>query len=217
MKKFWFGLSGVAVFVVVVSVMKNKIEVMPADKPVANVGSAAAEGKMLVLEDKNQTLAIASVSENALPLAEAEVDYEEVEPSSSEDGGLLMVDFDQLQAIIPDNLYWKNAFPTNDPYELNEREREQEYWAAIRAKIDRKLASEYEIKRYYDYQTQISNDYIAFSSLLIEQYGDILSSEVVLQHKFAIDLHQQRLAELPDRAEHAIALREAKLAKSEEG
>lgn len=115
------------------------------------------------------------------------------------------VDLHALREKLADNIYWQLDAPTTDPEELRLRAEEKKSWESLRGRIVSNTASEEEIDRYYDHQKRVSEDYIAFSTAVLEEYGDQLSEPEVGAHELSLKMHAMRLGELPRHREEARA------------
>lgn len=125
------------------------------------------------------------------------------------------VDLDALQAQMPDNLYWTLAAPTQDAAVLAQRKELKEYWEDQYAKINANLASEEEIRAYFEYREQKATDYVEFATALLHQYGDELSEQAHHFQVFARNLNVVQLQELPRKLTHALENRKRFIAKRE--
>ena len=125
------------------------------------------------------------------------------------------VDLDALQAQMPDNLYWTLAAPSNDAAVLAQRKEIKEHWQAQYAKINANLASEEEIRAYFEYREQKATDYVEFATALLHQYGDELSEQAHHFQVFARNLNVVQLQELPRKLTNALENRKRFIAKRE--
>jgi hypothetical protein len=107
------------------------------------------------------------------------------------------VDFDEIRKAMPDNLYWKMAFPTKDPALLKEREERRAQWNTDFGKVQSNTATDEEIDAYYGEQQQISNDYLEFLVYLATHYGEAVPKGEIGALKLAGELHLARLEEIP--------------------
>jgi hypothetical protein len=125
--------------------------------------------------------------------------------SSEEEHQKYPVKLEEVRARLPDNLYWKRDAPTKDPEELRRRAEEEQRWNELFGKVQAGEATEEEIQRYYDYRRQLSEDYIAFASLMLTEYGDRLPERDQGLIALSIRMHRDRLAEVPRQLDEALA------------
>lgn len=109
------------------------------------------------------------------------------------------VDLDAVRDALPDNLYWEMSAPTTDPAEIARREEERDRWNREYGKVLSGTATEEEIDAYFALRRTISEDAIAFSDHLLDQYGDVLPERDVGLLELARRLHRARLEEMPRR------------------
>jgi hypothetical protein len=107
------------------------------------------------------------------------------------------VDFDEIRTAMPDNLYWKMAFPTKDSALIKEREERREQWNVEYGKVLSNTATDEEIDAYYGEQQKLSNDYLEFLVYLGTHYGTIVPKGEIGMLKLAGELHLARLEEIP--------------------
>jgi antitoxin (DNA-binding transcriptional repressor) of toxin-antitoxin stability system len=107
------------------------------------------------------------------------------------------VDFDEIRKAMPDNLYWKMAFPTKDPDLIKEREERRAQWNVEYGKVLSNTATDQEIDAYYGEQQKLSNDYLEFLVYLGTHYGNIVPKGEIGMLKLAGELHLARLEEIP--------------------
>lgn len=115
------------------------------------------------------------------------------------------VDVEHLRARLPGNLYWELGVPTRDPQQLRRRAEEEQRWNELFGKIQSNTASEEEIRSYYDRRRRISEDFIAFASAVLGEYGDRLPERDRGLYELSIRMHRTRLEELPRQQEDALA------------
>jgi hypothetical protein len=125
----------------------------------------------------------------------------------SGDGGAYPVDLEHLRALLPDNLYFRLGAPTDDPALLQERADEERRWNDLHGKIQSNTATEEEIRSYYDHRRELSEDYVEFASLVLEEYGDKLPERDQGLYALSIKMHRKRLEEIPRNLEDALARR----------
>jgi hypothetical protein len=126
--------------------------------------------------------------------------------------GLASVDLAAVRAALPDNLYWQNAAPTDDPAVLEAREREAAFRNEQYGKVLSGTGTDEEILDYFAYRQRASTDYIQFVDHLLERYGSDLSDQDLTLLHLAKRLHGARLEEIPRRLQEA---RERKAAQDE--
>ncbi|WP_239469870.1 hypothetical protein [Archangium violaceum] len=115
------------------------------------------------------------------------------------------VDVEKLRERLPGNLYWELGAPTKDPEVLRKRAEEKQRWNALLGKVQSNEATEEEIHQYYDHRRQVSEDYIAFASLVLQEHGAQLSEQERGLYELSIQMHRTRLSELPRQVDDALA------------
>ncbi|MEM7411609.1 MAG: hypothetical protein AAF430_15360 [Myxococcota bacterium] len=118
------------------------------------------------------------------------------------------VDLEDLRQELPDNAFWELAVPTDDARVLAEREATRERWNRELGKVMSNTASESEVRAFYGERNRISSDYVAFTDLALERYGDVLPPRDKGLLELARTLHLARLEELPRRLSEALERRE---------
>ena len=106
--------------------------------------------------------------------------------------------------MMPDNLYWQLAMPTQDPRVIQEREDERARWNVEYGKVLSGNASEEEIKAYYAHRQRLSADYVEFTSYVLDHHGSELSEQDVSLLELARRLHLARLEEYPRQTQVAL-------------
>ena len=119
------------------------------------------------------------------------------------------VDLDALREEIPDNLAFALAVPTTDSAVLAEREETRARWKREYGRIVSYRATENEVRDYYAERQRVSSDYVVFTDILIERYGDVLPEQDLGLLQLAQTLHRARLEEMPRRLAEALERREA--------
>jgi hypothetical protein len=134
-----------------------------------------------------------------------------------------MIDLEAAREALPDNLYWENAAPTQDPRLLDERERAKVYWNEQYGKLLSGTGSEEEIRAYFDRRMRLSSDYVRFVDYVLEHQGSALSEQDLELLQLARRLQLARLQEVPRKMQEAFerkaeqdAAREAWLAEQRE-
>lgn len=107
------------------------------------------------------------------------------------------IDFDEMRRALPDNLYWKMAFPTKDQALIDERAQTRERWNVEYGKVTANTATDEEIDAFYGEQQQISEDYLEWLVHLAEHYGNLVPRSAVGALKLAAEMHLARLEEIP--------------------
>lgn len=122
------------------------------------------------------------------------------------------VDLAALRERLPDNLYWQLGAPTGDPEVLARRQEEERRMNDLLGKVQSSTATEEEIHRYYDRRRRISEDYVAFATLVLEEHGAELPERDQELYALSIRMHESRLRALPRNVEEALARRRARVA-----
>ncbi len=99
--------------------------------------------------------------------------------------------------------------PTKDPEVLKKRAEDAERWNDLYGKVLSGMASEEDIYRYYTYRRQVSEDFIAFATTVLSEYGDTLPERDRGLYELSINMHRTRLAELPRQEADSLAHRQA--------
>ncbi|WP_257456052.1 hypothetical protein [Archangium lipolyticum] len=115
------------------------------------------------------------------------------------------VDLEKLRERLPGNLYWELGAPTKDPEVLRKRAEETQRWNTLFGKVQSNTATEEEIHQYYDHRRQVSEDYIAFASMVLQEYGAQLSEQERGLYELSIQMHRTRLSEMPGKVDDALA------------
>ena len=130
--------------------------------------------------------------------------------------GDYVVDLERLRARLPDNLYWRLGEPTKDPQVLQARAEEEQRWNELFGKVQSNTASVGEIREYYDHRRRVSEDYLEFASLVLQEYGDELPERDRGMYELSAQLHRTRLEEIPRQTEDALVRKRAYDARKEE-
>lgn len=109
---------------------------------------------------------------------------------------------------MPDNLYWQLGVPTEDPDILSRRQEEEQRMNDLLGKVQSGTASEEEIHRYYERRRRISEDYLAFTNKVLEDYEDQLSDEDRGLYRLSAGMHRARLEEIPRKVADALSRKE---------
>lgn len=115
------------------------------------------------------------------------------------------IDLREAQAVMPDNLYWKEGAPTKDPAVLEAREQEKKKRNEEYGRVLAGDANAEEVDAYYDYRERLSSDYLEFSEWMKNRYGEKISDEFLGMLELSIKLHKARLAQIPQDREDALA------------
>ena len=140
-----------------------------------------------------------------VPMADAEI------PSNK-----YPVDIERIRARLPNNLYWQLGASTADPEVLQKRADEERRWNDLFGKVQSGTAMEEEINRYYDHRRQLSEDYLAFSALMLQEYGAQLTERDRGLHELSIKMHHTRLQDIPRQREEALARKRVQDQRREE-
>jgi hypothetical protein len=114
------------------------------------------------------------------------------------------VDLAKLRERLPDNLYWELGVPTKDPSVLRKREEEGRRWNELYGKVLSNTATEQEIRQYYEHRRAVSEDYIQFANLVLQEYGPQLPEQERGMYELSIRMHRTRLEEIPRQIEDAL-------------
>jgi len=136
--------------------------------------------------------------------------------SSQEPSTEYPVKMEELRASMPDNLYWELDAPTKDPQVLQKRAETLRKWNELFGKVQSGDASEEEIHRYYDYRRKVSEDSIAIANRMLTEYGDKLPERDKGLLALSIQMHQDRLKEVPRQTEEALARKQLQDQRREE-
>jgi hypothetical protein len=115
------------------------------------------------------------------------------------------LDLADLRRRLPENLFWELGEPTDDASVLREREEQERRWDETYGRIQSGTASEEEIAAYYDFRRRLSEDYRALSLQVLDDPGDRLSERDRGLHEMNVRMHTQRLEELPQKQDRALA------------
>jgi len=126
------------------------------------------------------------------------------------------VDLEHLRSLLPDNLYFRLGAPTDDPAALQARAEEERHWNDLYGKIQSNTATEEEIRSYCDHRRELSEDYVEFASVVLEEYDDKLPERDRGLYELSIKMHKKRLEELPRNLEDALSRRSAHEKQREE-
>ncbi|HZI09344.1 MAG TPA: hypothetical protein VE153_03070 [Myxococcus sp.] len=125
------------------------------------------------------------------------------------------VDMERLREKLPDNLYWEVAAPTKDPDVLKKREAESLRRNDMYGKVLSGMATEAEIHEYYGYRRKLSEDFLAFATTVLSEYGGELPERDRGLYELSIQMHRTRLEELPRQEAESLAHREAQQRRRE--
>jgi hypothetical protein len=114
------------------------------------------------------------------------------------------VDLDEVRRAMPENTYWQDSAPSDDPRVLEEREREKARWNEEYGKVLSGNASEDEIRAYFSHRHRVSADAVEFTGYLLDHYGKQLPERDVALLELARRLHLARIEELPRKQEEAF-------------
>jgi hypothetical protein len=141
-------------------------------------------------------------------------DSEEIDDAAPPEPELVVadaypVDLTRLREKLPGNMYFRLGEPTEDPAVLDMRAEEERRVNELFGKVQSSTASEEEIHRYYEYRRELSEDYIEFSRLVLDEYGDKLPDRDRGLYELSIKMHKGRLEAIPRQIEDALARRRA--------
>jgi hypothetical protein len=119
------------------------------------------------------------------------------------------VDLARLREKLPGNMYFRLGEPTEDPAVLEMRAEEERRVNELFGKVQSSTASEEEIHQYYAYRRELSEDYIEFSRLVLEMYGDELPDRDHGLYELSIKMHKGRLDAIPRQIEDALERKRA--------
>lgn len=125
------------------------------------------------------------------------------------------VDLEKLRERLPDNLYWEVAAPTKDPEVLKRRDAEARRWNDQYGKVLAGTATEAEVREYYAHRKKLSEDFLAFATTVLNEYGGELPERDQGLYQLSIDMHRTRLEELPRQEADSLAHREAQARRRE--
>jgi len=129
----------------------------------------------------------------------------DAEPVPEDESRPHPVDLNHLREQLPGNLYWRIGAPTKDPHVLRQREEEERHWHLLNGKVLSSTATEEEILTYYDHRRQVSEDFMAFATLVLREYGERLPEPERGLYELSLRMHRTRLEELPAQIEDALA------------
>ena len=112
---------------------------------------------------------------------------------------------ERLRADLPDNRYWFDSAPTDDPEVLKRREVETAGWNQLHGKVLSGTATSQEIRTWIDHRRRVSEDAIEFAQRVLAESGSQLPERDRGLLELAIDMHRTRLAELPREESDALA------------
>ena len=119
------------------------------------------------------------------------------------------VDLAHIREKLPGNMYFRLGEPTEDPAVLEMRAEEERRVNELFGKVQSGTASEEEIHRYYEYRRELSEDYVEFSRLVLDEYGNKLPDRDRGLYELSIKMHKSRLEALPRQIEDALARKHA--------
>lgn len=150
------------------------------------------------------------------PAAPRVEDLAEVEPEKtlSDTGGEADwppawsgIDLATVREALPDNRYWTELMPTQDPAELRRRQSVKEERNRLFGRIQTGRADVDEIHAHYDEREAISRDNVAFAEYLLQHHANDLSERDLGLVVLARNMNRDRLAQLPDERARALARR----------
>ena len=108
------------------------------------------------------------------------------------------VDLAEVRAALPDNRYWVDGLPTRDQDVLASRKRAADERNLLYGRVLSGTATGAEIDAYYDERQRTSEDYVAFSRYVLENYRSVLTERDADMLELARSMNAQRLGQLPD-------------------
>lgn len=114
------------------------------------------------------------------------------------------IDMASVKEALPDNLYWEMGEPTDHTPTLEQRQEQRDFWKMQYGKVLSGTAREDEVHAYYDYQQQVSSDYLAFADYLLLQHSDQLPTRDVQLLTLVQGMHNTRLQTIPRKRGEAI-------------
>ncbi|MEO1171484.1 MAG: hypothetical protein AAFX94_05445, partial [Myxococcota bacterium] len=95
--------------------------------------------------------------------------------------------------------------PTEDADTLERRKRWKEHNATLKGRIVSGTASDEQIEEYFLRREQMSQDFVAFATRVLEEYGEALPEEELGLYGLSVRMHTTRLEGLPAEKERAYA------------
>lgn len=183
----------------------------------SGLGVAAAPAQNASGSDLGPVLPEARRPEN---VADDDAFFGDLFPTDDPAWAWSRIDLEDLREEMPDNAFWSLGAPTDDPAVLDRRRERRDRMNRELGKVMSNTGTEAEVRAYYTERERVSSDYVAFTSRLLERYGDVLPERDHGLVSLARDMHRARLEELPrhlrealDRRETHAAAREAWLAE----
>ncbi len=115
------------------------------------------------------------------------------------------MNLERLRAELPNNRYWIDSAPTDDPEVLKRRETEAAAWNDLHGKVLSGTATTDEIRTWVDHRRQVSEDAIEIAQRLLAEHGSELPDRDRGLLELAIEMHRTRLDELPRQESDAQA------------
>ncbi len=206
----WIAVTGTCLVLVVLAASQfgGEQDAVPAPEPAATPANVASPPP-----DPGRNAMNPALDPALRPAREADVPPQSPAPSPSEaaspdsedaPAGLATVDMNAVRAALPDNLYWKQAAPTDDPRLLEEREQEKARRNDAYGKVLSGTGSDEEIRAYYDERMHSSSDYVRFVDYLLDHYGETLTEQDLELLHVAKRMHLARINETPRRLQEAF-------------
>ncbi|MBX2802065.1 MAG: hypothetical protein KTR31_30570 [Myxococcales bacterium] len=114
------------------------------------------------------------------------------------------VDLEEVRRAMPDNRYWSDSAPTDDPATLARREQAKARWNDLFGKVQSGTATEDQIAAFYEERQQVSEDNVAFVRYLLEHHAEDIPERDQGMLLLAADMNQRRLQQLPDERDRAL-------------
>jgi hypothetical protein len=128
---------------------------------------------------------------------------------------LASIDLEALKAKMPDNLFWEMSAPTRDELVREQRRETRALWREQKNLISANLADEYAIRDYFVLQNTLSEDYVAVTNELLDNYSNVLPDRDYQLLLMANRLHSARLQEIPGQLATALENRREFLSRRE--
>jgi len=195
----WIAAGGVVALVALLLVSRGQRST--GEEPGGQAKAAPAEAHRAEAPEPGPASPPPRMAENAGDAAP------EPGPAGVTQDGEYPVDLERLRARLPDNLYWKLGAPTEDPEVLQMRAEEEQRWNELFGKVQSNTATEEEIRRYYDHRRKLSEDYLEFAALVLQEHGARLSERDRGLYELSVKLHSSRLDEIQRQVDDALARR----------
>ncbi len=115
------------------------------------------------------------------------------------------IELESLRERIPDNRYWELHAPTSDVEVARRRAERAREVNELYGKVLSGTGSEEEIRAYFEERRQEHDDAIELAELVLAELAENLTERDRGLWELTIQLHRQRLADMPRRYEDAVA------------